>query len=184
MDTTINTTGMRNDEIPKCSLTDLVEFGSMEDYASFVNEAIDGDMEDAVALRASELIKYHIDHESSGNVTVLRAAELLRDYDKCKYGSMVEAYHAKFHDEIIIKMKFSFPNDFGSEKDVQAAIDDCGTAEAMIEKMAETAKESGLAFVYETDFGAVWEGTHDQCEHAVQHMPDWVYTSSIEESDD
>lgn len=80
--------------------------------------------------------------------------------------------------------KLSIPNDYNSEADDLTAIADCydGDAEAaqnddaraLYEKLAGAAKSAGLAFVEESDFGAIWSGTDAQFEKCVELLPGWA----------
>lgn len=88
-----------------------------------------------------------------------------------------------------MKIKISYPNDYGSEKYYAAAVEDCcggdseseGCEESLFEAMAYAAKEAGLQFVAESDYGAIWEGTADQCAKAEQIIPSWATASEIED---
>ncbi|TQV62730.1 MAG: hypothetical protein FNT15_05840, partial [Sulfurovum sp.] len=80
----------------------LIKAGSVEDYASDVTDelynnsstaAIYGDMEDAVALLASEMIQNprHIDAMGyDSDQTPFWAAKILVEYDKYKYSSLLD----------------------------------------------------------------------------------------------
>lgn len=87
-----------------------------------------------------------------------------------------------------MKIKISYPNDYGSEADYAKAVEDCcdgdakseGCEEALFEKMADSAKEAGLAFLSEADYGAIWEGTKSQCAKAEELLPDWASIGKFE----
>lgn len=93
-----------------------------------------------------------------------------------------------------MQIQLDIPNDYNSEEDYQRmykqcnceAYEDtgCDPCEPAYEALADAARESGLEYVEERDFGAVWEGTPDQIEKLVDIMPDWAYPSIREWSDD
>lgn len=88
-----------------------------------------------------------------------------------------------------MKIKISYPNDYGSDESYAAAVEDCcggdseseGCEDSLFEAMADAAKESGLQFVRQTDFGAIWRGTADQCAKAKEMIPGWASTYDLEE---
>lgn len=90
-----------------------------------------------------------------------------------------------------MKLKISIPNDYNSEAKMEAAIAQCyeGDVEAAeadgchecFEALASAAKEAGLTYAGETDYGAEWEGTEGQCEKAREILPVWAGISEIEE---
>lgn len=77
-------------------LEELVDAGSVEalaekELASNDSElVIVGDMEEAVATRAAELIELRLERGKVDDI-VLRAAEILADYDKYEYSSLLKA---------------------------------------------------------------------------------------------
>lgn len=77
--------------------------------------------------------------------------------------------------------KLSLPNDYQSEEDAASM----ESAEQDYEIIAATAKEAGLVYVEETDFGAIWRGTDEQFTACVAALPSWAqrYTSKIEEEE-
>ncbi len=82
-----------------------------------------------------------------------------------------------------MKIKINYPNDYGSEESYAAAVEDCGGCEESLffAAMADAAKKAGLQFVSQTDYGAIWEGSADQCAKAEQIIPSWATASEIEE---
>ena len=73
--------------------------------------------------------------------------------------------------------KLSIPNDYDSEADY-AAMEEAGDD---YENIAAAAKEAGLVYVAETDYGAEWKGTDDQFAACVAALPVWAkrYTRKI-----
>ena len=90
-----------------------------------------------------------------------------------------------------MKLKISIPNDYNSESRMAAAVAQCyeGDGEGaeadgcreLFEVLAAAAKEAGLSYAGETDNGAEWEGTEDQCEKARDLLPAWAGVSEVEE---
>jgi hypothetical protein len=87
------------------------------------------------------------------------------------------------------KLKISYPNDYGRRADYESAVRDCydGDESAcendggreIIEAMAAVAKSAGLKFREETDYGAIWEGTREQCATAEANLPNWASVSRL-----
>jgi hypothetical protein len=75
--------------------------------------------------------------------------------------------------------KLSLPNDYQSEDD-SAAME---AAEQDYEIIASTAKDAGLVYEAETDYGATWTGTDEQFAACVAALPVWAqrYASKVEE---
>lgn len=79
-----------------------------------------------------------------------------------------------------MRIKINYPNDYGSEESYAAAVEDCGGCEdSLFAAMADAAKEAGLQFVCPTDYGAIWEGSADQCAKAGEIIPGWATASEI-----
>ena len=91
----------------------------------------------------------------------------------------------------MMKIRISVPNDYGSDGDMSAAVQECygGNHEAAqadecrecFDVLATKAKEAGLTFVESTDFGAEWTGTEAQCAAVREALPSWAYVSEIGE---
>lgn len=84
------------------SLAELVEKGGIPEYAESFEahipdeQYVHGDMEDAVADRAGELIARHIAIETLPDDTVWKALEILVDYNPDQYGHLRDEYLAEF----------------------------------------------------------------------------------------
>ncbi len=92
------------------------------------------------------------------------------------------------------KIQISYPNDYGSEQDDQRAVEDLrnrgligeGSDEddigaAMLEDLADCARDAGLTHAGDTDFGAIWQGTPEQVAACREALPGWAYVAEIEE---
>ena len=81
-------------------------------------------------------------------------------------------------------IKISYPNDYNSDEDYKAAIAECGDSEeAILDRLAESAMVTGLKFVSETDYGAIWAGTKCQVDECLKNLPSWAYTGEFEEDE-
>ena len=88
-----------------------------------------------------------------------------------------------------MKLKISIPND--SESRMRMAVEQCYEgdregAEAdgcreLFEVLAAAAKEAGLSYAGETDYGAEWEGTEASCDEARNLLPAWAGVCEVEE---
>lgn len=78
-------------------------------------------------------------------------------------------------------IKISYPNDYNSDEDYQAAIDECGDSEeAVLGRLAESARGAGLYFIKATDYGAIWKGNQDQVIGCLSNLPEWAYIGEFE----
>ena len=90
----------------------------------------------------------------------------------------MEVYYMEFSNqsEAVIKFEINLPNDFGSDSDAAAMLEDVGDlpyAETY-EIIADIAKANGLMYVEETDFGAIWEGASSQFTACLESLPKWA----------
>jgi hypothetical protein len=89
--------------------------------------------------------------------------------------------------------KLNIPNDYNSETDTQAAIDDCyggdsaacesDNGQSLYESIAMAAKAAGLEFIEGGDFGATWGGTDAQFGKCVELLPGWAKRYASKEED-
>lgn len=89
-----------------------------------------------------------------------------------------------------MKLKISVPNDHNSVYDMVRAVADCYDGDddaaaadegrALYDALSTAALEAGLRFVETTDFGAVWDGTPEQCARAQELLPAWAYVGEAE----
>lgn len=94
-----------------------------------------------------------------------------------------------------MKFKLNLPNDYASECDSEAAflqaygndaedhLHDQDAQNRMYEPIADVADAAGLAYVAESTYGAIWEGTTAQYEACVASLPAWAkpYASIVDE---
>ena len=92
--------------------------------------------------------------------------------------------------------KLNLPNDYNSESRMADAVAQCYEgdregAEAdgcreLFEVLAAAAKEAGLSYAGETDYGSEWEGTEEQFVACVAALPGWAqrYVSKVEEEEE
>jgi len=94
-----------------------------------------------------------------------------------------------------MKLRISTPNDYKSEAAwemmakelrfgelLESGFDECDLAQQAYEEFAVCAKEAGLEFLRQTDYGAEWTGTSDQILDCIASLPRWAYPS-VDESD-
>ena len=89
-------------------------------------------------------------------------------------------------------IRFSHPNDYGSEQAIVAMneffgfdeeTDPSTMEETIVQKIAEIAEENGLEPTKPSEFGHSFAGTIAQIEAAKAAMPSWVSSDAIEEDE-
>jgi hypothetical protein len=77
----------------------------------------------------------------------------------------------------LVDYEFSLPHGFGAEDDIELMFDDRGNDKQIAfyyKPIAKACQKAGLAHLRNTELGAVWRGTMEQVNDAMQGVPEWA----------